>query len=126
MKVVDKHGPCSQLHKDKTSKAPTPAEILQQDEYRVNSIQSHFSKNPIKTNATTIPAESGKTQSCSSPASPCQYGVRYGDKSYTVGDFSKERITINQFDVFDNFLFGCGHNNQGLFSSAVGLPGYGL
>nr|XP_048331229.1 aspartyl protease family protein At5g10770-like [Ziziphus jujuba var. spinosa] len=161
LKVVDKHGPCFQLHKNKTSKAPTPAEILQQDEYRVNSIQSHLSKNSIETDATTIPAESGetigsgnyivtvglgtpkrdlslifdtgsdvtwtqcKTQSCSSPASPCQYGVRYGDRSYTIGDFGKERITINQSDVFDNFLFGCGHNNQGLFSGAAGLLALG-
>ncbi|KAH7523926.1 hypothetical protein FEM48_Zijuj06G0063900 [Ziziphus jujuba var. spinosa] len=203
LKVVEKHGPCSQLYKDETTRAPTPAEILEQDQDRVNSIQSRLSKKPIETDATTIPAKSGetigsgnyivtvglgtpkrdlslifdtgsditwtqcqpcnaskcykqheplfdpskstsytsfscrsqqclqlalskgRTQGCSTPTSPCIYGVRYGDGSYTVGYFSKERITIQQSDVFDNFLFGCGHNNQGLFVGAAGLLGLG-
>jgi hypothetical protein len=34
----------------------------------------------------------------------------------SVGFFGKERLTLAPTDVFDNFLFGCGLNNQGLFS----------
>ncbi|KAH7523929.1 hypothetical protein FEM48_Zijuj06G0064200 [Ziziphus jujuba var. spinosa] len=203
MKVVDKHGPCSQINQDKNIKRPTDAEILQQDQARVNSIQSRLSKDSIETDTTTVPAKSGatigsanyivtvglgtpktdlslifdtgsditwtqcvpcsasncysqqqplfdpskstsysnfscssqqcsmltsdadETQSCSSPTSPCIYGVTYGDGSYTTGYFSKERISIPPSDVFDDFLFGCGHNNQGLFRGAAGLLGLG-
>lgn len=57
LKVVHKHGPCSQLRKEKSSKAPTPAEMLERDQARVISIQS---KKSIETDATTIPAKSGE------------------------------------------------------------------
>lgn len=39
--------------------------------------------------------------------------------------FSKDRLTLTQSDVIDNFLFGCGQNNGGLFSGAAGLLGLG-
>ncbi|KAH7523927.1 aspartyl protease family protein At5g10770 [Ziziphus jujuba] len=202
VKVVEKHGPCSQLYKDETTRAPTPAEILEQDQDRVNSIQSRLSKKPIETDATTIPAKSGEpigsgnyivtvglgtpkrdlslafdtgsditwtqclpcnatscypqkeplfdpTKStsysnisctaseqcsqltsstptrCSSITSTCIYGIQYGDKSFSIGYLSKERITLSPSDVFNDFLFGCGRNNQGLFRGIAGLLGLG-
>lgn len=53
------------------------------------------------------------------------YGIQYGDSSFSVGFFSRERLTVTPTDVVDNFLFGCGQNNQGLFNGAAGLLGLG-
>ncbi|KAB1204780.1 Protein ASPARTIC PROTEASE IN GUARD CELL 1 [Morella rubra] len=50
---------------------------------------------------------------------------KYGDGSFTIGDFSKDRLTITTEDVLDNFLFGCGQDNEGLFKGAAGLLGLG-
>ncbi|KAF4358563.1 hypothetical protein F8388_014334 [Cannabis sativa] len=99
LKVVHKHGPCSP-HQAKTNHT----QILQQDEYRVNSIRSRLSDKTAdatisrggrgsntraKKDATTLPAKSGAV----------------------VGS--------------DNVLFGCGQNNQGLFGGSAGLLGLG-
>ncbi|XP_057958413.1 aspartyl protease family protein At5g10770-like [Malania oleifera] len=43
--------------------------------------------------------------------SSCLYGIEYGDKSYSMGFFAKEKLTLTQFDVIENFQFGCGQNN---------------
>ncbi|KAJ6732189.1 ASPARTYL PROTEASES [Salix purpurea] len=66
LKVVHKHGPCSKLNQDKTIAAPTPTEILLQDQSRVKSIHSRLSnpktsgENDVKViDATTIPAKDG-------------------------------------------------------------------
>ncbi|KAL5782971.1 hypothetical protein ACOSP7_008000 [Xanthoceras sorbifolium] len=64
LKVVHKHGPCSQLNQDK-AKSPSHVEILRQDQSRVDSIHSRVSKNSgrsgdIKeTDAANIPAKDG-------------------------------------------------------------------
>ena len=60
LKVIDRYGPCSQLHKDKATTAPTQAQILALDQARVDSIQSRLSKASSRTDATTIPAKSGE------------------------------------------------------------------
>ncbi|MBA0839186.1 hypothetical protein Goarm_004946, partial [Gossypium armourianum] len=60
---------------------------------------------------------------CSS--STCVYGIQYGDSSFSIGFFAKEKLTLTSNVVFDNFLFGCGQNNQGLFGGAAGLLGLG-
>ncbi|XP_071709778.1 aspartyl protease family protein At5g10770-like [Rutidosis leptorrhynchoides] len=65
----------------------------------------------------------GNTPSCSS--STCVYGIQYGDQSFSVGFFGKEKLTLTSKDVIDNFYFGCGQNNQGLFGGAAGLLGLG-
>ncbi|KAF3446151.1 hypothetical protein FNV43_RR11330 [Rhamnella rubrinervis] len=61
LRVVHRDGPCAQqvqVHKS----APTDAQILEQDQYRVNSINSRISKKSIKqTDGTTLPAKSGAT-----------------------------------------------------------------
>jgi hypothetical protein len=61
---------------------------------------------------------------CSS-TSQCIYTVGYGDGSYSISYFSKERLTITSSDVLDNFLFGCGQDNQGLLNGSAGLLGLG-
>ncbi|KAK3420547.1 hypothetical protein EUGRSUZ_G01378, partial [Eucalyptus grandis] len=55
--------------------------------------------------------------------STCLYGIQYGDQSSSVGFFATEKLTISPTDVIDNFEFGCGENNQGLFGRAAGLIG---
>ncbi|KAJ8758579.1 hypothetical protein K2173_000300 [Erythroxylum novogranatense] len=60
---------------------------------------------------------------CSSPT--CLYRVRYGDQSFTVGFLATEKLTISSSDVIDNFVFGCGQNNRGLFRGFAGLLGLG-
>lgn len=52
------------------------------------------------------------------------YGIQYGDQSFSVGFLAKEKITIGK-DSFDEFYFGCGQNNQGLFGGSAGLLGLG-
>ncbi|KAG6409691.1 hypothetical protein SASPL_127733 [Salvia splendens] len=54
----------------------------------------------------------------------CVYGIGYGDKSFSVGLFSKETLTIAN-EVFPDFKFGCGQRNQGNFGRTAGLIGLG-
>ncbi|KAF3944417.1 hypothetical protein ACB098_01G096200 [Castanea mollissima] len=70
-----------------------------------------------------LSSATGNSPRCSS--STCVYAIQYGDQSFSVGFFSKEKLTLTSKDVFNNFLFGCGENNQGLFSGAAGLLGLG-
>ncbi|XP_008220626.1 PREDICTED: aspartyl protease family protein At5g10770-like [Prunus mume] len=211
LEVVHKHGPCSIFHKSsKTSTTKSDdkyhAQILKQDEARVNSIHSRLNyriQDPFTQSAasTTLPAKSGLllgsgnyfvtvglgtpakqlslvfdtgsdltwtqcrpcvrscyTQSepifdpslsasyknlsctsatctqlssagiqhdCSSASSSCLYGIRYGDGSFSIGDFAKEKLTLTSKDVFEGFLFGCGQDNEGLFHGSAGLLGLG-
>ncbi|KAL2622681.1 hypothetical protein R1flu_002886 [Riccia fluitans] len=66
-------------------------------------------------------------QSCSS--SSCQYSYAYGDSSISTGDFATETITLQLtnggISNVANFAFGCGHRDQGTFSSTDGLVGLG-
>ena len=62
LKVVHKHGPCSQLHQDK----PDYAQIFKEDQARVNSIHARLSTTATddvdprsQLDATTLPAKSG-------------------------------------------------------------------
>ncbi|TQE11229.1 hypothetical protein C1H46_003235 [Malus baccata] len=66
---------------------------------------------------------SGVPNGCS--ASTCVYGHQYGDRSFTIGFFASEKLTLTSTDVFTGFVFGCGQNNQGLFRGIVGLLGLG-
>lgn len=67
----------------------------------------------------------GNKPGCIASTSTCVYGIQYGDQSFSVGYFSKDKITLTPTDSFDNFLFGCGQNNQGLFGKSAGLLGLG-
>ncbi|KAK9937081.1 hypothetical protein M0R45_013898 [Rubus argutus] len=83
----------------------------------------------------TIPCSSNQCNtlrsSCSSQDSACQYQVRYGDGSHTIGDYAADTVTLASTTgtsvPFPNTLIGCGHDNDGTFrpqgSGIVGLGG---
>ncbi|KAI9115705.1 hypothetical protein K1719_013374 [Acacia pycnantha] len=55
----------------------------------------------------------------------CLYNITYGDSSSSAGNFAKETLTITPAHVVNNFLFGCGHDNEGLFNGTDGILGLG-
>ncbi|XP_020090435.1 aspartyl protease family protein At5g10770-like [Ananas comosus] len=57
--------------------------------------------------------------------SQCGYKQVYGDGSYITGVYSYETLTLTPSDVINNFLFGCGHDDEGLFQGTDGLVGLG-
>jgi Xylanase inhibitor N-terminal/Xylanase inhibitor C-terminal len=56
--------------------------------------------------------------------SSCLYQVTYGDKSYTYGYYAEDTLTITP-DEIQNFRFGCGQNNSGIFGQVAGLLALG-
>ncbi|WCJ30443.1 Eukaryotic aspartyl protease family protein [Euphorbia peplus] len=71
----------------------------------------------------SLASATGNTFNCASTT--CVYGIQYGDSSFSVGFFGKEKLTLTPTDTFNSFYFGCGQNNQGLFGGAAGLLGLG-
>ncbi|XVF89443.1 hypothetical protein PTKIN_Ptkin19aG0130700 [Pterospermum kingtungense] len=71
----------------------------------------------------SLASATGISPGCSS--STCVYAIQYGDSSFSAGFFAKETLTLTSRDVFPNFFFGCGQNNQGLFRGVAGLIGLG-
>ncbi|BBH01655.1 Eukaryotic aspartyl protease family protein, partial [Prunus dulcis] len=199
LKVVHKHGPCSELNQIQKENTPNHTQILDRDQAGVKSIHSRLgSKKMNSDGATTMPVHSGdivssgdyivtvglgtpqkqlslifdtgsdlswtqcrpcigscykqmeplfdpsistsyvniscksnvcsqltpvthKIPRCSTDNSTCIYDMQYGDKSFSVGFFGKERLTLTSTEVFDEFIFGCGQINQGNFGSSAGL-----
>ncbi|XP_057718248.1 aspartyl protease family protein At5g10770-like [Arachis stenosperma] len=74
---------------------------------------------------TQLSTATGNDPGCASTSKACVYGIQYGDSSFSVGFFSHERLTVTGTDYVDDFLFGCGQNNQGLFGGSAGLLGLG-
>nr|BAW35441.1 aspartic protease [Sarracenia purpurea subsp. venosa] len=70
-----------------------------------------------------LTSATGNSPRCS--GTTCVYGIQYGDSSFSVGFFGTDTLTLTPSDVFSNFFFGCGQNNQGLFSGFDGLLGLG-
>ncbi|KAL8106987.1 aspartyl protease family protein At5g10770-like [Apium graveolens] len=68
-----------------------------------------------------LKSATGNSPSCN--GNTCIYGVQYGDQSFTVGFFVKDKLTLSPTDVVPDFYFGCGQNNQGLFGQTAGLIG---
>ncbi|KAF2323042.1 hypothetical protein GH714_032948 [Hevea brasiliensis] len=66
----------------------------------------------------------GNSGVCGSNPQTCNYVVNYGDGSYTRGELGTEHLNLGTTPV-DNFIFGCGRNNRGLFGGASGLMGFG-
>ncbi|XP_050218305.1 aspartyl protease family protein At5g10770-like [Mercurialis annua] len=71
----------------------------------------------------SLNSATGNPLRCAS--STCVYQIQYGDGSFSVGFLATEKLTIASTDVFNNFYFGCGQNNQGLFGKTAGLLGLG-
>ncbi|KAA0058691.1 aspartyl protease family protein [Cucumis melo var. makuwa] len=65
----------------------------------------------------------GSSGLCSNKNSTsCDYQIDYGDGSYSRGELGYEKLTLGKTEI-DNFIFGCGRNNKGLFGGASGLMG---
>ncbi|KAL2930318.1 hypothetical protein RDABS01_035728 [Bienertia sinuspersici] len=67
----------------------------------------------------------GNSGACAYSPSTCNYYVSYGDGSYTHGELAMERLDLGKLIHVDNFMFGCGRSNKGLFGSTSGLMGLG-
>ncbi|XVF89437.1 hypothetical protein PTKIN_Ptkin19aG0130100 [Pterospermum kingtungense] len=96
----------------------------QQDPIFVPSQSSTYSN--ISCNSTvcnSLASATGIKPGCSS--STCLYAILYGDNSFSIGFFAKETLTLTSKDVFPNFFFGCGQDNEGLFRCSAGLLGLG-
>ncbi|KAK4275412.1 hypothetical protein QN277_018499 [Acacia crassicarpa] len=72
-----------------------------------------------------LSSATGIEQKCSASGKDCIYGITYGDNSFSTGNFAKETLTVTPTHVVDGFLFGCGHDNEGLFKGTAGLLGLG-
>ncbi|XP_052210265.1 aspartyl protease family protein At5g10770-like isoform X2 [Diospyros lotus] len=70
-----------------------------------------------------LTSATGNSLDCSSAT--CVYGIQYGGQSFSIGYFAEETMSLTPTDVFPNFLFGCGQDNEGLFKGAAGLLGLG-
>ncbi|XP_043725196.1 aspartyl protease family protein At5g10770-like [Telopea speciosissima] len=95
----------------------------QQDPYFNSSASSTYSNIPCGSDACSQLNSAGYAlQVCTTN---CLYQVTYGDGSYSQGDYVTDTLTLSSSDVFPNFEFGCGQNNQGLFGTTDGLLGLG-
>ncbi|KAL6286143.1 hypothetical protein ACE6H2_010533 [Prunus campanulata] len=68
--------------------------------------------------------DTGNSGACGSNPTSCNYVVNYGDGSYTRGELGSDHLSLGATPV-NNFVFGCGRNNKGLFGGASGLMGLG-
>lgn len=72
----------------------------------------------------TLQYATGNSGSCGNNAAICNYAVTYGDGSCTRGELGRDHLVLGTTPV-ENFVFGCGRNNKGLFGAASGLMGLG-
>ncbi|CAL5439859.1 unnamed protein product [Camellia sinensis] len=70
-----------------------------------------------------LSSSTSTTPSCSTKTRV--YGIGYLDGSTSQGFFASETLILTPSDVFPNFLFGCGQNNQGVFAGDAGFIGLG-
>eukprot|EP00250_Pteridium_aquilinum_P021512 c25149_g2_i1 orf=242-1672(+) len=66
------------------------------------------------------------TSTCSSAnaTTNCKYRIDYLDGSFTNGDFALDTLTVGSDVASTTYPFGCGHQNQGLFTGLDGLLGF--
>lgn len=72
----------------------------------------------------SLQQETGTFQPCWHTSLACDYYVSYGDGSYTRGELATDSLDLGKSRI-DNFVFGCGRSNKGLFGEASGLLGLG-
>lgn len=72
----------------------------------------------------SLESATGNSGLCGTNSQTCGYDVSYGDGSYTKGELGQDHLVLGRTSV-DNFVFGCGKNNRGLFGLASGLMGLG-
>ncbi|XP_047981921.1 aspartyl protease family protein At5g10770-like [Salvia hispanica] len=104
---------------------PCARSCYKQQEPIFNPLTSSSYKNVSCNSAecSQLSSATGNSPGCSTKT--CVYGIQYGDQSFSVGFFSRDKLTISAADVFPSILFGCGQNNQGLFGNTAGLLGLG-
>ncbi|KAA8540566.1 hypothetical protein F0562_024515 [Nyssa sinensis] len=81
----------------------------------------------VQCNSTTCQSlqfATGNSGVCGTDPPTCNYVVSYGDGSYTRGELGREQLNLGTTPI-DNFVFGCGRSNEGLFGGASGLMGLG-
>ncbi|XP_027126278.1 aspartyl protease family protein At5g10770 [Coffea eugenioides] len=89
------------------------------------SLSSSYHSIPCKSSACqSLQFATGNSGLCGGDAGTCKYDVSYGDGSYTRGVLGSDRLILGTIPV-ENFVFGCGRNNRGLFGAASGLMGLG-
>ncbi|CAN6204815.1 unnamed protein product [Urochloa humidicola] len=71
-----------------------------------------------------------RTCSSSTPGDACRFEVAYADGSVAAGELARDTLTLplppaESSDAIPGFVFGCGHNNSGLFGTEDGLIGLG-
>ncbi|XP_048134787.1 aspartyl protease family protein At5g10770-like [Rhodamnia argentea] len=98
---------------------PCTGSCYSQSEPLFNPSQSSSYAN-ISCTSTSCP-QLGHYSGCS--GTTCLYSIRYGDQSTTAGFFATEKLTLTPTEVINNFEFGCGQDNQGLFHGSAGLMG---
>ncbi|CAH8357451.1 unnamed protein product [Eruca vesicaria subsp. sativa] len=91
--------------------------------FNPSSSSSYYNVSCSSAACSSLSSATGNSGSCS--ASTCVYGIQYGDQSFSVGFLAKEKFTLTTSNVFDGIYFGCGENNQGLFTGVAGLLGLG-
>ncbi|XP_004959563.1 aspartyl protease family protein At5g10770 [Setaria italica] len=64
------------------------------------------------------------SQNCSS-GNNCRYEVSYADKSRTTGTLARDTLRLTPATTVRGFMFGCGHNDAGVFGEVDGLFGLG-
>ncbi|KAK1367639.1 Nucleoid DNA-binding family protein [Heracleum sosnowskyi] len=106
-----------------TPRRPQNRSCYNQDEPIFNPSQSTAYSNVACSAPQCTQLKSTTGYSGCSGGTTCVYGLQYGDQSYSVGYFAKDTLTISPTDVFTDFYFGCGQNNQGLFGQTAGLIG---
>lgn len=98
----------------------------QQDEiYDPSKSTSYYNITCTSSDCTQLSSATGNDPRCAKVSNACVYGIQYGDQSFSVGYFSRERLIVNPTDAIDSFLFGCGQDNEGLFGGSAGLLGLG-
>ncbi|XVE89205.1 hypothetical protein DITRI_Ditri19aG0131800 [Diplodiscus trichospermus] len=72
----------------------------------------------------SLASATGNEGTCANHPPTCNYVVSYGDGSYTRGELGHDHLNVGN-TAMENFVFGCGRNNEGLFGGASGLMGLG-
>ncbi|KAM0933819.1 putative nepenthesin [Dioscorea sansibarensis] len=78
----------------------------------------------ISCNSSTCIALEPVTSVCTTKGANCDYALSYGDGSYTLGVLGKDKIDLGGI-VVEEFIFGCGRSNHGLFGGVSGIIGLG-
>ncbi|XP_065850071.1 aspartyl protease family protein At5g10770-like [Euphorbia lathyris] len=93
------------------------------DQFNPIRSKSYFNVSCSSRLCSSVTTATGNSPKCTS--STCVYGIEYGDGSYSIGFLAKEKLSLGSVDTFENFYFGCGQDNDGLFGDAAGLIGLG-